>query len=281
MRRPQPHEYRRADGVSRAAPGQPAGHRLADVGRQRQAVAAAALAPDGDLALAPVNVAQLQDRDLPGAQAKPRQQHDDRVIPAAGRAAPVAAIDDPGQVCRADRPRQGRQLPARRRRHRAGQRRGDLPVQVEEAQQRPQAGHRCLRRRHAPAAAFAACESGHVRSGQARHVNLGQETAGHPGIATDAVCGQASFPGQVSGEATDQQVTRSLRLRHPRRRHRQRAQIPHQRHQGPDRQLRRVTISAASSSKLAGNALVQRCRLQPLRLKPAAQVRHQVDLMRR
>ena len=32
---------------------------------------------------------------------------------------------------------------------------------------------------------------------------------------------------------------------------------------------------------MAGNALIQRCQLQPLRLKPAAQMRHQMNLMRR
>jgi len=34
MRRAQPHEYRQADGIRRAAPSQPAGHRLADVDAQ-------------------------------------------------------------------------------------------------------------------------------------------------------------------------------------------------------------------------------------------------------
>jgi hypothetical protein len=77
-------KHGRVGGIRRAALGQPAGHRLADVGGQRQAVAAAALAADGDLTLAPVDVAQLQAGDLPGAQAQPGQQHDDRVIPAAG-----------------------------------------------------------------------------------------------------------------------------------------------------------------------------------------------------
>jgi len=71
VRRAQPHEYRRAGGIRRAAPGQPAGHRLADIGGQRQAVAAAALAADGDLSLPPVDVAQVQGCDLPSAQAQP------------------------------------------------------------------------------------------------------------------------------------------------------------------------------------------------------------------
>jgi len=31
VRRAEPHEYRRADGIRRAALGQPAGHRLADI----------------------------------------------------------------------------------------------------------------------------------------------------------------------------------------------------------------------------------------------------------
>ena len=98
MRRAQPHEHRRAGGVPRAAPGQPAGHRLAGVGGQRQAVAAAALAAHDDLALPPADVTQVQAGDLPGPQAQPRQQHQDREVPAACRAVPVAAVHQPGQL---------------------------------------------------------------------------------------------------------------------------------------------------------------------------------------
>ena len=41
-----------------------------------------------------------------------------------------------------------------------------------------------------------------------------------------------------------------------------------------------ITISAPRGKELPGNALIQRRRIQSLRLKPPAQVRHQVDLMR-
>lgn len=286
MRRPQPHEHRLAGGSARTAPGQPAGHRLADIGGQRQAVAAAALAADGDLSLPPVDVAQLQARDFPCAQAQPGQQQHDREVPAAGHGAPVAAIDQPGQIRRADGPGQRRQLPARRRRHRPGQRRGDLPVQIQETQQRPHARHRRLRRRHAPADAFAADEPRHIRGGQARRAIGGtrpaQEPAGHPGIAADTFCRQAPLLDQVLREPGGQPVSRRLRPGHPRsRRHTQATQVTQQRDQRPGRPHRRITISAARGSKPPRSALIQIRRSQPIGLQPAADVRHQVDLMRR
>ena len=287
MRRPQPHEHRRTGSLPRAAPGQPASHRLARVGRQRQDVAAAALAAHGDLALPPADVAQVQGGDLPGPQAQPRQQHQDREVAAAGRAVPVAAAHQPGQVRRADRTGQRRELPARRRRHRAGQRRADLPVQVKEPQQRPQPRHRRLRRRHAAPGALAADEPRHARGGQNLRASAitqgrpGQEPAGYPRITADTVPGQAPLPGQVLPEPHGQPVSRRLQHRHPRRRRRaQAAQVTQQRSQRPGRPQCRVTISAARGEKLPGQVLIQRCRSQSLRLKPAAQMRHQVDLMR-
>jgi hypothetical protein len=42
-----------------------------------------------DLALPPADVARVQAGDLPGPQAQPRQQHQDREVPAACRAVPV------------------------------------------------------------------------------------------------------------------------------------------------------------------------------------------------
>ena len=287
MRRPQPHEHRRAGSLPRTAPGQPAGHRLARVDGQRQAVAAAALAAHGDLALPPADVAQVQGGDLSGPQAQACQQHQDREVPAAGCAVPVAAVHQPGQVRRADGPRQRRELPARRRRHRTGQRRGDLPVQVEEPQQRPQARHRRLRRRHATPGALAADEPRHLPGGQALRASVvtqgrpGQEPAGHPRITADTFPGQAPLPGQVLAEPHGQLVSRRLRHRHPRRRrHTQAAQETQQRSQRPGRSQRRITVSAARGKELPGQVLIQRCRPQPPRLQPATDVRHQVNLMR-
>ena len=80
-------------------------------------------------------VAQVQGGDLPGPQAQACQQHHDREVPPADHAASAVATHDQGEVARADSPGQRRQLPARRRWDRAGKRRRDLPVQVQEPQQ--------------------------------------------------------------------------------------------------------------------------------------------------
>jgi hypothetical protein len=62
------HEHRPA---ARAAAREPAGQRLTNVGGQRQALLAAALAADQHLGGAPVDIAKPQRGDLASAQAEP------------------------------------------------------------------------------------------------------------------------------------------------------------------------------------------------------------------
>ena len=69
--------------LPRAAPGQPAGHRLADSAgsgsrSRRLPLPRTVISPGRQL-----DVTQVQRRDLSGAQAQPRQQHQDREVPAA------------------------------------------------------------------------------------------------------------------------------------------------------------------------------------------------------
>jgi hypothetical protein len=80
-------------GMIRAVPpGQVADQGLTDLGGQRQPVVPPSLAADDELAGPPIEIGQLQARDLDGAQAKPRDQNRDREVAEADFAVAVTAV---------------------------------------------------------------------------------------------------------------------------------------------------------------------------------------------
>jgi hypothetical protein len=130
---------------------EPRRDRLADVDRERQPLLAAALAADDQLACAPVDVLKSQPGDLSDALPQPRQQQQDREVAAPDRGRPVAAAQQPRDGVRVKRLDQGRQAPLGDRRDGDSELAIDQPLQMQEAQQRPQSGDRDLRRGHAAA----------------------------------------------------------------------------------------------------------------------------------
>ena len=129
----------------RAAGTQPSGDRLTGIGGQREPLAAVTLAAHGELPGSPVDVVQAQRGDLAGTQPEPGHQGQHREVPPPGGGAAVAAGQQRGDLSGLQRLRQPGQPPAGNRRHRPGQRPGNLAGDVQIPQQRPQRGHRQLR----------------------------------------------------------------------------------------------------------------------------------------
>jgi hypothetical protein len=107
--------------------------RLADIGRQRQPLDAAAFAAHDDLPRPPVKVVELKPGDLATAHSQPHQHHQDREIATPSHRRAVAAVQQPADLLAVEPTRQTRQPPARHRRHRPGQRARDQPLDVQEA----------------------------------------------------------------------------------------------------------------------------------------------------
>ena len=194
--------------------------RRADVGGQRQPVAAAALAADRDLAAPPVDVVQAEPGDLPGPQAHPGQHQQDRPVPAPGRGGRVAGVQHRLDLPGLQRPGQpGERVPGRRR-HRARQRDGQDAVDVQEAEQGPQRGHDPLGRpRLLPGPVQHECP--YLAGGQLLQLQapvvfecpLLKERAGQADVQGDRRRCQAPLGGQVGREPVQQQARLRRRLR--------------------------------------------------------------------
>ena len=69
---------------------------LADISRQGQPLQAASLAAHRDLAVAPVDIAELERGHLPGPQPQPVQHREDGEVPRACQRVPVTARQQGG-----------------------------------------------------------------------------------------------------------------------------------------------------------------------------------------
>ena len=108
--------------------------------------AAARFAANHEFAGAPVEVFQLQPRDLDRAQPQPRQQQHDRVVARPAERATVTRAQPPLQRRRAPSWPGSRCCASRPPTARVGQRHLGQPAQIRNAQQRPQLHHAALRR---------------------------------------------------------------------------------------------------------------------------------------
>ena len=214
MRRAQPHEHRRAGGVSRRpSASQPATASPASSGNGRMS---------RRLPLPRTVISPCRQQMSPRSRAatsparKPRRASSTKI---AKSQQPAALSRSQLSISRASSAALTARGSAASCQHAAdgtapASGASDLPVQVKEPQQRPQARHRRLRRRHAAPGALAADEPRHVRRAQALRAAVitqgrpGQETAGHPRITADTVPGQAPLPGQVLPEPRGQPVRR-------------------------------------------------------------------------
>ena len=109
-----------------------------DVFGQGQRLATLPFAGQGHDTLVPVEVVQRQGGRFAGAQAQPRQQQEDGMVPPAGGRAQVAACQNRLHLLGRKRLRQLRQTPVRNRRDRAGEVGGDVPALVQVAQETAQ-----------------------------------------------------------------------------------------------------------------------------------------------
>ena len=163
-------EHVRATSTVAAASPQPAGHRLTDVGRQRQPLLTSALAANQDFAVTPVHVAQLQSRNLADPQPEPQQHREHREVAASGRRPAVTGPHQPGRLARLDRPGQRTRRPAGCRGHRARQPIRREPGQIQIAQQRPHPDHQQGSRPGAAGPAIGKYELAHLGRCQAAQI---------------------------------------------------------------------------------------------------------------
>jgi hypothetical protein len=112
--------------------GQVRGERLADIARERKAVAIAAFAAHTDLTLTPVQIVKLQARDLDRAQPESCEQHQDREVPRPDQGRPVTTQQEPFNIGAWDRLGNGALAPGRDRRDRVSQREVDQAAQAQE-----------------------------------------------------------------------------------------------------------------------------------------------------
>ena len=114
----------------------------ADVVWQRQPVDPVALASDGDLTAAPVDIVDAQRRHLPGPQPEADQQRQNREVPAAGRSAPVTRRQQLRHLITAQRFGDSGKRPAGHRRHPVGERPVNYPIDVNKPQQRAESSYK-------------------------------------------------------------------------------------------------------------------------------------------
>ena len=264
---------------------QPAGDRLAGVLRQRQPVLPAGLAVHGELPGPPVDVAQAQRGDLAGAQPEPRQDGQDREVPAPGRASAIAAAEQPPDICGADRPGQPGQRPAGDRRHRRQQAGPGQPFELQVAQERAQARADRLGFAHRSPLADRQDKAGHRRGSQAVQLarrpglHVPCEPAGDADVLRDArLRRQAPLLEQVAPVPRDQRASRSRGLRLSGRDRAGAAQVVKQRRHAGHRRGMRVALrlpDAQEPPRASGGQVSGR---QVLSRKPAAQVHHQPQM---
>ena len=260
--------------------------RLADILGQGQPLIAPALARDPELPGAPVDVLDPERGDLAGTQPQPGEHHQHRVVPAPASTSAIARVKQRLQLLRLKRARQPRQPPRRRRRHRVSQRAGDQTAEMQEPQQRPQAGHRHLRRPFRLPRAPGNDERHDVRRAQPAQIELVALTHAtiekrphRQHVTLDRVRRQPALDRQVLAVVPKQHLDRADR--HTRRRRRndaEPAQVPQQRRHRPRRDAIRIAGRAPLRQEPLNRLARQPVRTEPLTMQPAAHVRHQLQL---
>jgi hypothetical protein len=280
-------------GSLRVAPARQVGHEgLTDLRRQRQPVLAPSLTAHDEFPRPPVHIPQLQTRDLDRPQTQPRDQHHDREVPDADRAAAVAAVEQPLDVRDRQRGRRQRgEPPSTHRRHRRPERQRGEAFHVQESQDRAQLSHPSLGRPRRDTAALAEQERVDIHPGQPgglepllrRRLFL-QETARGVPVAQHRGRGQAALLAQPGPIPPQQRAQRG----HDRLRRRDDPSLPQIAHQRRHRTRPRdppVTGGAPGGEEPGYPLLIQLRRFQPLRRRPPADpaqvVQHVLDRPRR
>ena len=114
------------------------------VGRKRQPVRATALAAHHQLSRPPVDVVEPERSDLRTPESEAHEQDDDRVVPAAKRAAAIAAVQD-GPDLGPGEPAGKRGPPALHGKSRLREVDPDKALEEQEAEEGPQPGDEVLR----------------------------------------------------------------------------------------------------------------------------------------
>src|SRR5712692_10106360 len=122
---PQEHLALGAPGAASAEIG---GYRRSDVGWQWQALLGVSLATHDDLSSSPLDVIEAEGRDFCGSQPEAGEQHQNGIVAAAYRAAPIAAGQQRRYLSGSKTTRQGGAAPARGGRNRTRQRHDDHPL---------------------------------------------------------------------------------------------------------------------------------------------------------
>jgi hypothetical protein len=199
--------------AGRPSPSQVGGDRLPHIDRQGQPVTPGSLPAHHEFTRPPIDVVQSQPGHFPSAQAQPQQQHDDRVVAAPDRAAPVAAVQDRPGVGLGDPQRQRRASPPGQRQRRPGQIGRHLPLHEAEAQERPQPGDEVLCRAHRDRRGLIQHRPSHVRgrhTAQALRCQPGQETACMVHVAAGRARRQSTLGQQVPLERFQQRISRRV-----------------------------------------------------------------------
>ena len=234
-----PHRDEQVPGGPRPAVAQVIGDRLAHVGGQRQPGVVIAFAPHRALPGAPVDVIQGEAGDLPGPQAHPGEQDQDRVVAAPGGAVPVAGRQQRGCLPGSDPARKRGSPAAGRRRFGRVQPRPHSAGDVQESEQRAHRGHQALHVGRVSPAGLADGESGDVRRGHGGQVRLagdaqaGDQRAGEPHVTAHRDCRQPALAGQVAAELRQQRLSRRRGHGSGLRDHAQAPQVAQQRDKGP------------------------------------------------
>jgi hypothetical protein len=286
VRRTDAHEHRPVLRGRGAPIMQVADDRFADVVGQRQPFRPRALATHDQLTRAPVDVLQREDGNLAGAQPQPRQHGQDRQIPESDHGRPVARVQQRIDLAGLQSLRQPRQPPPCDRRDRAGQRTLKHALQMQEPKQRPQRHDRQLRGAAPQSWTHLDDEPAHLSDVHApqlkavRAVKVRHERANLVRVATGSRWHQATLVLQIPPKPRKQLLDRTRRRRAARRRHdTERAQIPKQRIESSDRRTIGVPRRAARRGEALRHVRRQARHSDTLGRQPAAQRRHQSDLL--
>ena len=275
-----PDEHAAVQGGWRPSAPQPVRDGLAGVGWQRELVPPVALAADGDLAVAPVDVLQGQRSDLPGSQPDPGQQRQDRVVAAPGRGLPVARREqcpDLRWLQAAGKPRVAvSNLGNCLVQAAAGQ-----ALQVAEPQQGAQRCRRPLRGLRCQPPGLGDDERGHVTGCRIRQLPGagGGEPPHRIGVPSGDFRRQAALAGQPAGEPRQQFLRRGRRRDLGRRRGSpDPPQVIQQRRERLLRQVSGMAARPARRQERPGELVRQPRDAEAGGLHPAAQVRGQPQL---
>jgi hypothetical protein len=199
------------------SPNEPAGDRLADIGRQRQAFVLWSLAPDEQLAIAPVDVVQTQGGHLAGTQPQTREQHQHGEVTPPESAPPVTASKECDDVIRIECSGQSGEPPGGDLWDRAREGTRRAAGEVTEAQEGPKPGGDIAGRASAAAPALLSNEVENLQrpdvlKPEARHLRpRRQEQAGDAKVSCDRSSRKAPFIDQVAAEVLEQVLSRRPR----------------------------------------------------------------------